>query len=61
VGAFFDDPAFFQDVYPVGVPDCGEAMRNQENSDGAWHLGEGFVDAGFGLAIQGGGGLIQDE
>ena len=61
MGTLFDDAAVFDDADAVGFADGGEAVSDDDGGT-ALHEGiEGFLNLFFGLGIEAGGGLVEEE
>ena len=56
-----DDAAFFHDEDAIGIDDGGEAMGDDDGGAVVHELLGGVLDELFGLGIEGGGGLVEDE
>ena len=61
ISPLFDDAAFFEDEDGVAVSDGGQAMGYEDYGLFATQGVYAVLDFGFGFAIQGAGGLVQDE
>ena len=63
VAAVFGDPAALEDVDPVGVPDAGEPVGDQQDRAvvGACASPDLFEQVVFGAGVQCGGGFVADQ
>src|SRR5688500_9575769 len=61
VPAFFDDPPALEDQDPIGGADRAQAMGDHERGPSSQELRQGALQAAFGVAVDAGGGLVQDQ
>ena len=61
MGALLDEFAFGKDEDFIGVADGGEAVGDDEGGAAGHEALEGFVDEALGLAVEGGGGFVEEE
>ena len=59
--SLLDDPTLGEDEDTVGVADGGEAVGDDEGGATLHEALEGFVDEALGLAVEGGGGFVEEE
>ena len=58
MGALFDDATVAEDDDAVEAGDGGEAVGDDDGSATLHEVGEGVLDVGFGLGVEGGGGFV---
>ena len=59
--ALLDDAAFFEDEDGVHGAEGGEAVGNADDGAIFGEVVDGFLDFGFGLGIERGGGFVEDK
>ena len=61
VGAEFDDAAGVQDGDAVGVADGGDAVGNEDGGAAAHYVAQVVEDFVFGVGVDAGEGVVEDE
>jgi hypothetical protein len=61
IHALLDDAALVHHHDSVGVPDCGQAMRDNERGAIPHQLLKSLLDSQLSLGVDVGRGLVQDE
>src|ERR1700693_3238182 len=59
--AALDDPACFDNQNLVGTADGRKAMGDHKSRATTHQVAQTFLDEGFGLRVEAGGGFVQDE
>src|SRR5579871_213142 len=61
VGAAFDDLSLFDDEDLLGATDSGETVGYDEGCAALHEVAQAVLNHGFGLGVEGAGGLVEDE